>query len=112
MQLLVGVDGLGALSRYSMNLRHKSTSTSSKVHLPFTNRWKCFIDVLPLDILPVCQSFEIGKEIALHLGLVKAVVLVENGFVTPGCAGSPLFHHACVEITLLLVWQVWRRCKS
>lgn len=27
--------------------------------------------VLPLDILAVSQSFEIGKEIALHLGLVK-----------------------------------------
>ena len=41
-----------------------------------------FVNVLPLDILTVSQSFEIGKEIALHLGLVKkAVVFIENGFV-------------------------------
>ena len=33
-------------------------------------------------MLVVSQSFEIGKEIALHLGLVKkAVVFIENGFV-------------------------------
>ena len=38
------------------------------------------IDVLPLDILPVCQFLEVGEKIPFHLGFVKeAVVLVEDG---------------------------------
>ena len=70
------------------------------VHEPL----EMFIDVLPLDILPVCQFLKVGKEIAFHPGFVKeTVVLVKNGFVTPVTQYLRFFHHACVEVTLLLV---------
>ena len=70
------------------------------VHEPL----EMFIDVLPRDIFPVCHPLEVGKEIAFHLGFVKeAVVLVEDGLITPVTQYLRFFHHACVEIAFLLV---------
>ena len=71
------------------------------------------IDVLPLDILPICQFLEVGEEIPFHLGFVKeAVVLVEDGFVTSVTEYLRLFHHACVEVTLLLVGRFGENVNS
>ena len=62
------------------------------------------VNVLPLDILPLCQFLEVGEKIPFHLGFVKeAVVFVEDGFVTPVAKYLRLFHHAYIEVTFLLV---------
>ena len=65
------------------------------------------VNVLPLGVFPVCQLLEVGKEIAFHPRLVKeAVVLVEDGFVALVTQYLRLLHHACVEITLMLVGRL------
>ena len=83
-----------------MNLRFHLLKGTFAVHEPL----EMFIDVLPRDIFPVCHPLEVGKEIAFHLGFVKeAVVLVEDGLITPVTQYLRFFHHACVEIAFLLV---------
>ena len=104
MQLLVGMYGLRStkqiLHELAAQVHVHFLKGASAVHKPL----EMFIDVSPLDILPVCQFLEVSEEIAFHLGLVKeTVVLVEDGFVTPVTQYLRFFHHACVEITLLLV---------
>ena len=104
MQLLVGMYRL----RSSKQILHE---LAAQVHVHFLKGTfavhkplEMFIDVSPLDILPVCQCLEVGKEIAFQPGFVKeTVVLIEDGFVTPVTQYLRFFHHACVEITLLLV---------
>ena len=65
------------------------------------------VNVLPLDVLFVCQFFEVGKEIAFHPVLVKeSVVLVEDGFIALVTQDSSLLHHACVEVLLLLIGRL------
>ena len=104
MQLLVGMYGLRStkqiLHELAAQVHVHFLKGASAVHKPL----EMFIDVSPLDILPVCQFLEVGEEIAFHLGFIKeTVVLVEDSFVTPVTQYLRFFHHACVEITLLLV---------
>ena len=104
MQLLVGVDGLGCIKQVFHELAAQIHIHLLKGAFAVHEPLEMLVYVLPLDILAVSQSFEIGKEIALHLGLVKeAVVLVEDGFVTPVAEYLCLLHHACVEVPFLLV---------
>lgn len=113
MQLLVGVYGLGSVQQVLHELAaqvhihlFKGTFTA---HEPF----EVLVDVLPLAIPPVCQFLEIGEEIPFHPGLVKeTVVLVEDGFVTPIAEYLRLLHHACVEITLLLVGRLGKNVNT
>ena len=104
MQLLAGVYGLWGVKQIFHELAAQIHVHLLKGAFAVHEPLEMFIDVLPLDILPVCQPLEVGEEIALHLGFVKeAVVLVEDGFITPITQYLRFFHHACVEITLLLV---------
>jgi integrase len=82
VQLLVGVDGLGCIKQVFHELAAQIHIHLLKGAFAVHEPLEMLVYVLPLDILAVSQSFEIGKEIALHLGLVKkAVVFIENGFV-------------------------------
>ena len=104
MQFLVGVYGLGCVKQVFHELAaqvhvHLLKGTFA-VHEPL----EVLVNVLPLDILPLCQLLEVGEEIPFHPGFVKeAVIFVEDGFVTPVAKYLRLFHHACVEVTLLLI---------
>ena len=104
MQLLVGVYGLGGVQQVFHELAAQVHVHLFKGAFAVYKTLKVLIDVLPLDILPVCQFLEVGEKIPFHLGFVKeAVVLVEDGFITSVAKYLRLFHHACVEVTLLLV---------
>lgn len=104
MQLLSGMNGLWGIKQ----ILHELTT---QVHIHFFEgafavheTFEVFIYMLPLDVFPVCQFLEVGEEITFHFSLVKeAVVLVEDSFITPVTQYFRLFHHACIEITLLLV---------
>ena len=59
------------------------------------------IDVLPLGVLLVCQSLEVGKEIAFHLLLVEEIVtLVDDSL--EAMAAYRLGSCRKVEVVLLL----------
>ena len=104
MQLLVGVDGLRGVKQILHELAAQVHIHLLKGAFAVHEPLEVFVNVLPLDILTVSQSFEIGKEIALHLGLVKkAVVFIENGFVALVAQDDRFLHHACVEVPFLLV---------
>ena len=104
MQLLVGVYGLGSVQQVLHELAAQVHIHLFKGTFAAHEPLEVLVDVLPLDIPPVCQFLEVGEEISFHLSLVKeTVVLVEDGFVTPVAEYLRLLHHACVEITLLLV---------
>ncbi len=104
MQLLVGVDGLGCIKQVFHELAAQIHIHLLKGAFAVHEPLEMLVYVLPLDILAVSQSFEIGKEIALHLGLVKkAVVFIENGFVALVAQDDRFLHHACVEVPFLLV---------
>jgi hypothetical protein len=104
VQLLVGVDGLGCIKQVFHELAAQIHIHLLKGAFAVHEPLEMLVYVLPLDILAVSQSFEIGKEIALHLGLVKkAVVFIENGFVALVAQDDRFLHHACVEVPFLLV---------
>ena len=71
MQLLVGVYGLGCIKQVFHEL-------AAQVHIHFFKGaftlykpLKVLIDVLPLDILPICQFLEVGEEIPLSSWLCQ-----------------------------------------
>ena len=100
MQLLVGVDGLRGVKQILHELAAQVHIHLFKGAFAVHEPLEVFVNVLPLDILTVSQSFEIGKEIALHLGLVKkAVVFIENGFVA-------LVAQYCVPFLILRLRKV------
>ena len=58
---------------------------------------KVHIDVLPLGVLLVCQSLEVGKEIAFHLLLIEEIVtLVYNRLKTAAAYRFGSFSKALV----------------
>ena len=113
MQLLVGVYGLWCVKQVFHELAAQVHVHLLKGAFAVYKPLKVLIDVLPLDILLVCQFLKVGEEIPFHLGFVKeAVVLVKDGFVTPVAEYLRLFHHACVEVTLLLVGRFGENVNS
>ena len=104
MQFLIGVYGLRCVKQVFHELAAQVHVHLFKGAFAVYKPLEVLVNVLPLDILPLCQPLEVGEEIAFHLGFVKeAVVFVEDGFITPVAKNLRLFHHACVEVTLLLV---------
>ena len=70
------------------------------------------IDVLPLGVLLVCQSLEVGEEIAFHLLLVEEIVtLVDDSL--EATAAYRLGSCRKVEVVLLfhLVSLAWHKCR-
>ena len=113
MQLLVGMYGLGSVQQVLHELAAQVHVHLFKGAFAIYKPFKVFVDVLPLDIPSVCQFLEVGEEIPFHPGLVKeAVVLVEDGFVTPVAEYLCLLHHACVEVTLLLVGRFGKNVNT
>ena len=67
---------------------------------------KVHIDVLPLGVLLVCQSLEVGKEISLHFLLVEEVVtLVDDSL--EATAAYRLGSCRKVEVVLLFRLVLW-----
>ena len=61
------------------------------------------IDVLPLGIFLVCQLLEVGKEIALHLLLVKEVVSLIDDRLE---ATAPYSLRSCRKIEVVLLFHL------
>lgn len=65
---------------------------------------KVHIDVLPLGVFLVCQSLEVGKEIAFHLLLIEEIVtLVDNRLKTTAAYRFCPFSKVLVILQLCLV---------
>ena len=67
---------------------------------------KVHIDVLPLGILLVCQSLEVGEEIAFHLLLVEEIVTLVDDRLE-ATAAYRLGSCRKVEIILLFHLVLW-----
>ena len=72
------------------------TKSVAQVHFYFTEGTlalregtKVHIDVLPLGVLLVCQSLEVGKKIAFHLLLVEEIVTLVDDSLEATAAYRP-----------------------
>ena len=64
---------------------------------------KVLIDMLPLAVFLVCLLLEVGKEIALHLFLVKEIIaFIDNALITAATEGFSLFTHTIIIVLLSL----------
>ena len=104
MQFPIGVDGLRGIKQILHELTTQIDIHFIKGAFTVYKAFKVLVNVLPLDVLSVCQLFEVGKEIAFHPVLVKeSMILIEDGFIALVTQDGCLLHHACVEVLLLLV---------
>ena len=107
MQFPIGVDGLRGIKQILHELTAQINIHFIKSTFTVYKAFKMFVNVLPLDVLSVCQIFEVGKEITFHPVLVKeSMILIEDGFIALVTQDGCLLHHACVEVLFLLVGRL------
>ena len=97
------VDGLRSSQQILTELVAQVNAYFVKSALVVAETGKVLIDVLPLAVLLVCLLLEVGKEIALHLFLVKEVVpLIDYGLIATATEGFCLLTHTVVVVLLTL----------
>ena len=101
------MDGLRSIQQVLTELVAQIHIDFIKAALVITESCEMLIDVLPLAVLLVCFLLEVGKEVALHLLLVKEVIpFIDYGLITAAAKGFCLLSHTVVVVTFTLVLRL------